>query len=501
MWGGKPRQLLDEAGLRSWEVRDQPGAWLVQTNERYYGTTPDLLSASTISADDTRGGRYDQIQQASRSDIRVQHPDWIEARLEELRDRIATKGEISDTFAHAQAAMTLAPPSQITTVIDAVHDALRQIPLEPAGSFPFAEAAVHFVRRSPILARRIKFPSVFLRLKSDSELQQDDLPLWAKKDPDGVGFHSSFDLYSGAVLLDAYFTPLAGALSPYVWLLLAPKTYGIIGISLGSTAVAGFARFSNDPIQILNPVAGRSSIPPPEIDPSAPAAAFEWWTNALNRLFAVVSDVTLYVDSDGNYEPESHLHALLTIEQLFRRVHSMQYAHRDTHARRVLLFTLLDTLDRLTPNNLERNCSHRYAAERLSVLRSKIPANAAQILLPRAEDGVRALKEVRQGFFMKKNGNSARVTVAEADGSQRVLDADTAVAAYIKVLRNATHGHGAHKEEAIAKTNALLTQHNGDVPSDIGWLGYLYLLDILADPEKLRYALGPKKERKQQRKK
>ncbi|GAA1025653.1 hypothetical protein GCM10009557_00400 [Virgisporangium ochraceum] len=56
---------------------------------------------------------------------------------------------------------------------------------------------------------------------------------------------------------------------------------------------------------------------------------------------------------------------------------------------------------------------------------------------------------------------------------------------YVKVLRNATHGHGAKHANKIEITNALLAHHNGELPHDLGLVGYLYLLDLLGNPEAL----------------
>lgn len=65
-----------------------------------------------------------------------------------------------------------------------------------------------------------------------------------------------------------------------------------------------------------------------------------------------------------------------------------------------------------------------------------------------------------------------------------------AAAHYLKVLRDATHGHGSNKDNAKGKTNSLLAQHNGRVPHEIAGLGFLYMLDVLARPDLLRRLLS-----------
>lgn len=176
---------------------------------------------------------------------------------------------------------------------------------------------------------------------------------------------------------------------------------------------------------------------------------------------------------------------MLTVEQLFRRVHSIQVGHRDTHARRVLLFTVLDTLESLTGRPIELHCSLEFASRTLNGIKAAIPSQAHEILLPAAERSVSALKRLQQGFFMMDP--QGRVPVP---GEKQPLDADKAAAQYLKMLRNATHGHGTNKQRQRHLTEALLAHHNGQVPHDIGLLGYLYLLDLLTRPAALRSALS-----------
>jgi hypothetical protein len=65
------------------------------------------------------------------------------------------------------------------------------------------------------------------------------------------------------------------------------------------------------------------------------------------------------------------------------------------------------------------------------------------------------------------------------------LSPEKAAAAYIQLLRDANHGHGANKPKRIEITNSLLGLHTGKMPHDLGLLGYLYLLDILLNVDRL----------------
>ena len=93
----------------------------------------------------------------------------------------------------------------------------------------------------------------------------------------------------------------------------------------------------------------------PSLSLNASSNASSWWVGRLNDIFSVLADPAIFTDRRGIYVPAKHLHALLTVEQLFRRVFSIQANYRDSNARRTLLFTVPDTLERLTSGF--RQCS------------------------------------------------------------------------------------------------------------------------------------------------
>jgi hypothetical protein len=207
---------------------------------------------------------------------------------------------------------------------------------------------------------------------------------------------------------------------------------------------------------------------------AASTAALNWWAQRLDDMFGVLTDPAVFTDNHANYRPEKHLHALLSVEQLFRRVSSLQAAHRDANARRVLLFTVLDTLNRLTGPDLDELCRLQHAQKTLDDLRGQMSPDAAALLLPGAERAVAALQELQGGFFLHRQTGAGDIV---------------AVARYLKVLRDATHGHGAKLLGKVEQTNALLAHHDGAIPHDLGLLGYLYLLEFLIQPERLRTKL------------
>jgi hypothetical protein len=59
----------------------------------------------------------------------------------------------------------------------------------------------------------------------------------------------------------------------------------------------------------------------------------------------------------------------------------------------------------------------------------------------------------------------------------------------LKIYRNATHGFGGTRQPESEKdlvAERLLAHHTGDIPDDLVFLPYLYLLDALCHPDKVR---------------
>jgi hypothetical protein len=151
-------------------------------------------------------------------------------------------------------------------------------------------------------------------------------------------FASSQGLYDGIYTLDAYIAPLLGALSPAVWSFHAARMLGTIVYTLGQP-IAGTQGTAAELLHVLPNQGTYESSMIPTLSANASAASINWWADRLNDLFAVLGDPAIYTDRDGSYVPAKHLHALMTVEQLFRRVSSIQTSYRDANARRTLLFT------------------------------------------------------------------------------------------------------------------------------------------------------------------
>ncbi len=111
------------------------------------------------------------------------------------------------------------------------------------------------------------------------------------------------------------------------------------------------------------------------------------------------------------------------------------------------------------------------------------------MLLPAAERAVTALRKVQDGFYLARQFGRDEIDVVNSGAATGKLNLEDAPSEYLEMLRNATHGFGSNNSRRVGLTNTLLAHHDGDVPHDIGFLGYLYLLDLMSQPEVLRGAL------------
>ncbi len=479
--GGNPRQLLADAHLHSRKIDTEHGIWAVQTEESYLHNRARLVTVSELAGPGARQD-FDRLQYLH---------DWIDPESlqelgREIERRIAAEPTgIVDAFNRYQLLMTSSPVEQLSDVVEMVYTELRETGMEgdPTDKV-FRNAAVHLIQRAPAVHWRIKLSSVWLRIDYDPKLGGGDVEHLHSQPSAGMAFASSQALYDGIYTFDAYLGPLLGALSPAFWGFSAPRSFGVIFFSLGQP-LAGTLGEPAELLQGLATQGATQAVSVPTLTSRASSDAISWWIEALNDLFAVLTDLAVFTDTQGFYVPTRHLHALLTVEQLFRRVISIQAAHRDHNARRVLFFSVLDTLERLTGRPLEKHCSLAFARKTLQGLKDRLPPTAAEVLLPAAERAITALREVQDGFFIQRNLRTVNVELY----AEEKLSPERAAAEYIKLLRNATHGHGSNRKGIEERTNALLAHHDGSVPHDLGLLGYVYLLDLLSRCDDLRRTL------------
>jgi hypothetical protein len=185
------------------------------------------------------------------------------------------------------------------------------------------------------------------------------------------------------------------------------------------------------------------------------------------------------------YEPRLQVEYLLSIEQLGRRIQG-SFAHdRDISTQRALSFEALDTLEGLGIVTFQQACTLSHAESTLRRLEAELPNDVAELLLPRARDAVDALRGVPKGFFgsaLKSGG----MELPSNSGVLSVRPMDEAAAFYLRVLRNGHHAFTPSPIHETERRQILLSSHTGDVDRALSFLPYLYWLDVVAHPQRLR---------------
>jgi hypothetical protein len=398
-------------------------------------------------------------------------------------------GMLAPSLSFHQAQTYLATPPAVAAVVKAVQEDLAAMQFEGNGGPAFPTATAQLVLRHHALVQRMRLPAVLLRMEHDDRIRNADLSQASAAVQSGeLVFASASALGDGVMLLDAYLAPLFGALSPFVWSFPVTRASGTIIYNLG-LAIGGALVGAAEPLQLLPGRGPEHPVEHPKLGNRSGPAAIQWWVRRIDKLLSILSDPAVHSDHEGWYVPSKHLHAILSIEQVFRRTASIQREHHNADARRVLLFSVLDTFDRLTNRRLTDMCDLATTRRARDTVKGAMSGDVADVLMPGAERAVAALNAVQDGFFLRQQTGAANVEFTEADGSTVSLDPADAVAEYIRVLRNATHGHGTNRAERKVSTDALLVHHNGVIPNDLALLAYLYLLELLVRPEMLKRRL------------
>lgn len=497
IWGGTPARFLEMARLH---VISDPSLaadeYRVKTLERSTGNRPGLVTVRQLAGPPLSGTDYGSLDSAetegsaAQVDVARRHKTHLRLERAELfADKSGAAGFVAPGLSLHQLQTTMSAPGALAETVQLIVDDISSVEFSD-GERAFPNTGAFYIRRDPALVHRATIPPILVRVAHDGTLQRADLnEIKAASRRGEAIFAASSKLSDGMALLDGFLAPLLGALTPYVWAFSATRRSGSIVYTLGE-AISGTAGDAVEPLHLLPSQGALAAAPRPALSARAASAAVLWWTQRLDKALSVVSDPTVFSSSSGRYLPNNHQHAILSFDQLFRRVGAIQRSHRDDDARRVLLFTVLDTLERLTDRRLTDMCMLAFAQRTLDRVRGDIPADAAEVLLPAAERAVLALGKVQDGFYLRRQTGASTIDFVLTDGTPERYTPEEAAAEYIRVLRNATHGHGSNRNDAVPRTDALLAHHDGSLDHDLPLLGYLYLLDLVSKPALLRRVLS-----------
>jgi hypothetical protein len=488
LFGGDPRGLLQHLGLNGRRLSDEE--WAVRPNgDRSFVIQRNL-------ADETEfANNFDPLNDVPDPSIPLDDPDTLQQfndLEEQLADRMAGGDAGADVAAPFHQIQTNVIRStnckELITVVRQAYDNIKQARLESTGEPVFPGAGVALVSATDLLIHRAKLPAILFRFDQEPDALK---TIEALKENDVGYFASSANWYGEVVGVIHYLGPLLGCLTPRFWCLPTGRPPFAVLFSLGRD-ITGLRNSPMENMQLLPGFGRMEPTPPVNITPASCRHAISWWVNRLNQMFGYLCDPTTFGDAAGFYDPYEHQHWLLTFGQVFSLTTALQTSGRNYSVQRALMNTLLDTYaDRISRRKFEQLCTYRTAKDTADRVRTRMPEDVASVLMPVADRAVESLQRVQDGFFIRKQRGDSNVVVRiPTDPRPTHRQPQRAVAVLLKVFRNATHGFGGmnpnprNNNDLVAER--LLAHHTGDMPADLVYLPYLYLLDALSDPQQVR---------------
>ena len=486
MWGNDLLGWAAQAELKLRPVDASSYRWEVEALERHEGrSSPRLLELEFI-AGRGRAEAWEVLRRLPAPPV----PSALTApAVVAESNRILTErpGDTTALLAAVQVATALAPHDQFVPAVRQSYEVLSQMSASD-GSPVLKDHAVWFVRASPALALRAQLARVLVRIEEEPSLLTTKPQATASK----LEFVSAWHLQSDIVLSrDAYMAPLYLCASPWVWVIPAAKVQGIVLYDLGD-AVLGRRGEASELLQMFVPHTRPSSPPRPSVTGNVTSAALTWWAEHMDRVLSEITDLSNFVDRHGVPHPRRQLEVLLSIEQLGGYIQAVLAHDRDSGTQRTLAFSALDTLDGLGLVSFDQACKLSRARRAFATVGSVLPADSKALLLPTAQRALDALQSIQSGFFLSPVVGPGGVRASDRNGNAVVQPYEDAVASYLRVLRNAKHGFTGQNDAGRRRDQVLLMAHDGDVPTDLSFLPYLYWLEIMAEPERLVRHLHPR---------
>lgn len=484
LFGGDPRGLLDHLKLEGRPLGKN--RWSVWPSHDRGFVSHHLI------ADETRfANRFDHLTHLQLSSSGLLGDPEIRARWTELDDqlaaRIAANQDITARLYSIQSEMLKCESAdELAAVIQQAYDMLGLVVSESGSELVFPNRSAHLLIASELLTHRARLPAIMFRFDQDPDAMQ----TISNIGDEGGYFASSAEWFQQIIGLSHYFGPLLGCLSPRFWCLPTGHPPATVLFNLGRS-IAGHRHAPMEPMQLLPGLGRDEPVPDISLSPHSGRVAIPWWTNRLNQMFGYLCDPTVFANKYGIYDPYEHQHWFLTFSQAFGLITAIQTSGRNHAVQRALMNTVLDTFaDRIAVRRFDQLCTYDTATAAAERVRTRMPPDVAQILMPLADRAVESLGGVQERFFFRKQRGDRNVIV-RIPGSDRGhhRQPQRAAALLLKIYRNATHGFGGDRAPESDKdiiAERLLAHHDGNVPDDLVYLPYLYLLDALCDPEQVR---------------
>ncbi|QNI08717.1 hypothetical protein GAN17_22520 [Mycobacterium kubicae] len=492
LYGGDPRGLINHLGLVGRSLGNN--YWSVRPTDE-----TDLIKSCDLADETGLRQHFERLNSApNTAQVDMDDEETVQ-RFNELVAQLDDRMKASDPAAlfHLIQSNIVRSHGNRADLTDAVIDGYKGIgnmPLADSGDPAFTKRSAHLVYATELLIRRVRLPGIMFRFDQDPDALENLLAQQQNGSESERMFGSSTEWFQELVGLVHYLGPLLGCLSPRFWCVPACVPPYAILFSLGID-INGFRQTPMEPMQLIPTSARDEPSSRAQLSDYASHQAIHWWATRLNQMFQYLSDPTTFRDAQGNYAAHEHQHWMLTFGQVFGLTTSIQLADRDRKAQRALMNNLLDAYaDRIIGVSFERLCTLKFAQRTAEEVRKLMPPGAAAILMPAADRALQALEQTQEGFFIQRQRGDEEVRFRLPDGSWEQRPAERATAMLLKVYRNSTHGFGPkagqrRKNEIDA---SLLVHHSGELPDDLVFLPYLYLLDTLCNPVRVREHIARK---------
>jgi hypothetical protein len=483
LYGNDLVGFAEHNGMKLHPVNASEQLWQLETLESYEGRQPRLCTVRTLAAPG-QNDDWSTLKTIEGTDLHRPIPHEL---LASEKDRLLGGAPSLEKVASwLGLSATTATDDELIDAVQGGYELLKGTVTEDGPAFP--NASVHFIDFSPVAARREAMVRLFLRLEEEPDLFE------GRPSP-GEGelaFGSAVELRTeNPITRDSFLAPLFLCLSPWMWAIPGARVQGVVAYNLGVPVVGRSGEIS-DLLQLFNASGVVRSTPMPAVGPLETVAGLDWWVTRLNTVLGLLTDPSNFVSGAGVYRPRRQFESLLSIQQLGQRIGSAFSLDRDAASRRLLGFAGLDTLDGLRLVSFQDACTLSRCERVLADLETSLSKPVSDLLLPAARRAVEALRKCQEGFFLTSRVTSRGVTLTDKRGDEKEWTKESAVAQYLRVLRNANHGFSGENDADVRRDQILLAAHSGDVPGDIAFLPYLHWLHIMSDPERLRRKLAPK---------
>jgi hypothetical protein len=459
---------LDRVAEQSgWRVRRTSGVDEVCLEERYSGTNPALLLPVRIG----QAAALDRVdyERFRRWYPLADHPDLWSMANERAR-RVTRSGDVDGFLEAFQLLAMTAPEDQVADLVKGAFENL-------AGAFK--NASLWVVETTDRLKMRMA--------GANALFASEETPEVLSREPFG-GFPAARGLQGSLILgFEPLVEPVLVASAPFLHGVMSTRAGGSI-IMLFGEPVFGLHE-SRHPVELYKANALYKASPEepegPDLLPDALEGALQWWVNRMNYLLAVLLDPSRYRGIDGVFDPRPYFTASLNFERLFACLQTiLLYSHRDDFVRMSLFFDALDLLEGLGLGDYRETVRLPRVEARLERLAETLPEAPAALFLPRCHKALDALREARDGFYLHERRSGDNIRMKMDSGHWQDVPVDTALADYLRVVRNAQHTFRTIARDA--RRVSLLAAHGGDLPLSLADLPLIHVLTLLVNPELLR---------------